>query len=395
MWLAIPGGTTNYNSSSSYKEIQSGQSFLVYSTPGSGTVSFTEACKINSSRISFKSAGNTSDMAPQQLLRASIHNPALPGSPLADGNLLVLGNNLNSDYDANDALKMINTNENFGIRKGDKTFAIEARKPVVDQDTVFYTLGNLRHQPYQFKFEPQHISNSATALLVDQYLHTKTPVKLDAPTSVDFEITDEVASSAADRFYLVFKALRPVPSTVVNISASRTAYKAIAVNWKAENEAGISRYELQRSADGNTFSEVSSRVPLLNNGGVADYQYIDENSFEGDNFYRVKTISSGGQVQYSKNAKVAGIKIESGITVNPNPVSGKIINIHFNNQQAGEYSLEMSNKLGQVIYHGTESISGLKTIRFIQPGKNLSSGNYDLKISTPNGDKIVIPLIIQ
>lgn len=77
------------------------------------------------------------------------------------------------------------------------------------------------------------------ARLVDKFLGNSTSVSLSSNTLVDFTVTTRPASAAADRFYVVFKAFRPVPVTITSVSANRNSDATVTVNWKSENETSM------------------------------------------------------------------------------------------------------------------------------------------------------------
>ncbi len=394
-WMPIPGGTANYDASTVYQTIQSGQAFFVYSTATGGSVSFTEACKLNSNSMVFRPANTTNGIGDRQSLRLSLYNGNTSTSGLADGNLVAFDENFMNGFDANDALKISNTGENFGIRGAGKILALEARKPVVTEDTVFYSFGNLRRQLYQLRFKPDNMASSGmTAFLVDKFLNTTNAVDLNGPSTVDFTITTDVASASADRFYIIFKALAPVPVSITGISATRQRDASISVNWNIENETSMDRYELERSADGRNFDRIKTAVPTMNNGGSARYSHIDIDPLAGDNLYRVKALSRSGQVQYSAIVKVSPVKGNPGIGVYPNPVTGKVMNIQFSNQLSGNYQLQLTNKLGQIVYRSVITVNGSDMTRSVQLGEVIK-GNYQLRIISPDGTNTVQQLIIE
>ncbi|MEO7523813.1 MAG: T9SS type A sorting domain-containing protein, partial [Ferruginibacter sp.] len=379
-------GSSNYSPDSVIKTIQSGQAFYVHGTAG-GTVNFTEAAKTAGSKLV---ARNTSTVSENQVLRAKLYKISSSALGAVDGNVIVFNNAFTNAFDSKDALKLTNTGENFGIRNSDKVLAVEAREPVVNTDTIFYNLANLRRESYQFSFAPENMGSvTQQAYLVDRFLNTQTYVSLTGNTSVDFTITSEAASSAIDRFYLVFKQLLIVPVTITHISANRTTDAKIHVGWDVENEINIESYELERSGNGKNFTKYYSALAKLNNGGAADYTYEDEHPMPGDNFYRVKAISGSGNIQYSGMVKVAGVKVDASITIYPNPVEDKIINIEFINQETGVYKLDLINQIGQSVYRNNISVNANAQVESVHLGKAIAPGNYNLKMTTP-GKKIII-----
>jgi hypothetical protein len=389
-WKPTPGGTANYDADVVCKTIKSGYAFFVFSSGGGGTVSFTETAKTNS-LVSRQQ--NQHNMAGRGFLRTNLFNAA---GALTDGNVVAFDQAFSNEYDGNDALKLINATENLGIQRDTNNLSVEARSPVNTEDTVFYTINNMRAQAYRLKFMPENMNDAnVSALLVDRFLNTTTAINLNDSTVVNFSITANTASAAANRFYVVFKPIVLLPVTITGISAGRNSNGTITVNWKSENETAIEKYELERGGDGRNFSRIKTVLPVANNGGRAEYTELDTNPLSGNNFYRIKAISTNGLVQYSNIAKVADIRSEYRIAVFPNPVINKTINISFSNQSAGRYIIQLINALGQTTLSKSEMLDAAPQTKKIFLGNQLPSGNYQLKIIAPDGKTIVTAIVVD
>ncbi len=306
------GGTTYYPTAVASPYIQSGQAFFVRSAGPAGSVTFTEACKESSNRLVNRPTENT---GLRQYFRTALLTAA---GVIADGNAVVFDTNFSNAIDADDADKFANGGENFGLIRDDRPLAVEARRPVQKNDTVFYNMGNLRKQAYQLRFGPKSMQPGLKAFLVDQFLHSKTAISLNDSSSVNFSINDNPASAAAGRFYVIF-------------------------NYKRVN-------------------------PLI----VNEQKGKPSPGKEGINIL--------------KNAS---------ISVYPNPVSGKIIHIQFVDQPHGTYQLLLTNKTGQVVYTGAFRVNNASFVEDIKLHSATAAGNYQLSISSENGVKQVLQVIVE
>lgn len=224
-----PGGTANYSSLSAYTKIQSGQAFMVHATGAGGNVSFTETAKVMASSSPLfrqsSSNGNTFTIN-TNTDNTAFNNPALFRSELytstgiiADANIVAFKHSFSNDYEANDALKILNGGENFGIYSNDKLLVVEARKPVMRSDTIYFRLTNLHTQSYQFRFSSENMQHGGmTAFLVDRFLRTHTTITITDSSFYDFSITSDPASSASDRFYIVFKKARHIGGGLISMN---------------------------------------------------------------------------------------------------------------------------------------------------------------------------------
>ncbi|MEP6750197.1 MAG: T9SS type A sorting domain-containing protein [Bacteroidota bacterium] len=391
-WVPSPGGTINYPTGVAVSSIQSGQAFLVHATAAAGTLSFTEAAKVAGSKINFRAGDQTGG----QFFKATLYASEDTAAGIADGNILAFDAGYSNAYDGNDALKFVNSTANFGILSNNKLLAVEARAPLTNNDTVFYSLGNLRKQSYRLRFAPVNIQTPGlTAYFEDGFLHTSTLLELDVNSDVIFRVTDDAGSYASDRFYIVFRLTQILPVTFTSISAIRNGEKRIALEWKTANETGIETYEIGRSEDGRSFSKLGLAAPKANNGRNVSYNYMDESPLPSDNFYSIRAISLSGLVQYSAVVKVARKNAAHSISVYPNPVVDKKMSVSFINQPAGEYSVKLVNVVGQVIYIDKAEVNNNSFIKIISLGTSLAAGNYQLVVTGENGAKCVEQVVIR
>ena len=101
----------------------------------------------------------------------------------------------------------------------------------------------------------------------------------------------------------------PVILADVNLKASFVK-NAGAISWQATQKIKVRRYELEKSADGENFSYITSFAGL-----EKYYSTQDNNLFAGINYYRLKIVDEEGNFLYSKvelidiKARVSEIKI--------------------------------------------------------------------------------------
>ncbi|HRE64962.1 MAG TPA: hypothetical protein PKU77_14335, partial [Ferruginibacter sp.] len=124
------------------------------------------------------------------------------------------------------------------------------------------------------------------------------------------------------------------------------------------------------------------------------YTKTDLSPLAADNFYRIKAFGLAGDITYSPIVKVAPEKIASLITVQPNPVKDKQLNIRFVGQQAGVYKLQLNNALGQLLHQALINVNTGNEIQSIQLSKDIPAANYQLSICDKNGKVIAAENIL-
>jgi hypothetical protein len=374
--------------------IHSGQAFFLRTTGTAGTtdatVQFTEADKAASVSVVNPIVNGIND---QQL----IVNLMLVNA----GNVMSLADGIRVRFDAgyladntDDIEKMGNFAENMSSYRNVRKFIVEKRPLITAHDTIFLRITNTGVKNYRFQTGTLNfVQPGLVAFLQDTYLNTNTPINLTGTINdFDFNITTDPASAAPDRFRIVFSLSNPLPVSFVTINAYQ-AGSAVAVEWKMAAELNMKHYEVERSTDGINFSRVGLQTAIGNNNNNVSYKWIDNDPVTGSNFYRIRSVSNSGEIKYSEMVKVK-ITVEAGtITVYPNPVVAKLVNIGFIKMDKGLYQLRLINNMGQVVFVQKLAHAGGNTTLQVTLGA-VAAGTYQLEIIKPDNTKTVKGLIV-
>ncbi len=95
----------------------------------------------------------------------------------------------------------------------------------------------------------------------------------------------------------------------------------------------------------------------------------------------------------SKGLVNAGQK-NTGIKVYPNPITGKVLNIAFDNNETGKYHIQLINLQGQPVFNENMILTGNTTKKIILPGSVLP-GTYCLRITEGSLIKYLENISIQ
>jgi hypothetical protein len=253
---------------------------------------------------------------------------------------------------------------------------------------------NMKQQQYKLEFIPSNLNVSGlTAALQDNYLGTSQSLNLNNTDSIIFTVDNNVASSANNRFQVVFNSSAPLPVTFVSASAHTKTAASIQVDWTVAEEKGIQQYEIDHSTDGINFS-VAGAVPALNNTASITYNWLDTNAVAGVNYYRIKSIGVAGDINYSNIIKATIASGTPDITIYPNPVTNGHLTIRFSNQPKGAYSIRLINMAGQIVYKTTGMLADGNATESLDIPSSLASGTYKLEITTADNtvqsEKIII-----
>ncbi len=361
--------------------INSGQAFLLATTGSNAGVVFTEGSK--TALLPDLNVFRAQNGTEQQLL-ASLLVIAPDTTALADGIRVRFNNSYSATVTAEDVIKMSNiTSENLASRRNSNLLIVEKRPEVTVNDTIYLDIANMGIKNYSFQFSSENMPANLVAALQDNFTGAQTDISLNSIINIDFSVTSDPASSAADRFKIVLRPAGPLPITFSSIKAFQQV-NDIAVEWRVQNETGIKHYEVQKSADGRIFSIAEKQTAAGNNMSIVNYRWLDVNATTGDHFYRIRSIDLNGENKYSPIVKVTIGKGKAGYFVYPNPPIGDLINLQFTDQPKGTYNVRLMNTLGQVLL--TKKISHMEgsSTETIQVNSIMQKGQYVLEVTAPD-----------
>ena len=372
--------------------VQSGSAFLAKTNDGatSGTLIIKETDKSTTpSVVVNRPVNNTAGK-----INTNIYSKNSDGTiSIVDGVLNSYGPMYSNSIDKYDAVKAKNISENLSIQSNSQSLSVERKQMIGTADTIFYNLVQEKVKGYKFEFVAQSLDvNGLSGFLEDSYLNTTTPINLNGTTTYDFTIANIPGSWNPSRFRIVFRSASVLPVTFSSVKAFPVNSK-IEVDWKMENEAGIKKYEVEKSVNGQQFTRVTTQMANGNNS-IATYSWSDENAVKGNNFYRIKSIGINGEIQYSSIVKVVLENNRQQIIVPGNQLASGNINFTFINMPAGSYEAKLLTTLGQVIkVKKIQHQEGSSTEK-IELNSNNASGIYMLEITQPDNKKVTNKILL-
>jgi hypothetical protein len=363
--------------------IQSGQAFFVQTaTANPASLVFQENAKADTAanRTAFRSM-NFMPALQIELYQLNTDNSKV----LADGTFAQFDKSFDKRVTFQDALKFGNVKEMLSLQRDNKNMIIERRPLIQNNDTLFLQLTKTTQRNYRLQFDPENMDPGLTAFLEDSYTGTKTPVNTVATSVYDFVINGAAASAAANRFKIIFKQINSIvlPVTYSRINAYQQASN-IAVEWTVENEVNISKYEVEKSTDAINYAKVNTTAAIGANRSTTDYKWLDKNPVNGNNYYRVRSVSPDGKYEYSKVVLVKITNAASGIRIYPNPVTDGIITAEFKNMKEGIYQTRLLDVAGQIVMTQEIHHSTGTSIEKIKMPHQLAAGIYQLEVTTPD-----------
>ncbi len=391
-------GTSSYDVTTSAsgvsQYIPSGEAILVESLDAvnPGTVVIKETDKTtNGSDAMFGRA-----TVAGQKLRINLYSQQNDAASLLDGVLTTYDNNNSNQLDNNDVKKLTTESENISLQREERPLAIERRKTITDNDVTFLNIANMKQQQYKFEIITQELNKAGlTAVLKDKFSAelNNTVLNTNGTTEIEFSVTDNPASYAADRFSIVFsKGTIPAVFAFKSIKAT-LQHKNIDVEWQTENEAAVTHYEIEGSSDGIKFTKLSVLASKTSTGSI--YSWFDINAVPGDHYYRIKSSASNAEKKYSNTVKVNIPSTATGskeLVVYPNPVKTSL-SLQLSYLEKGMYVIEITNMNGQMVKRQSLLHIG-GTFKYTLPVDNgLPIGKYQVKLTDGGSVNLVTSMI--
>ncbi len=138
----------------------------------------------------------------------------------------------------------------------------------------------------------------------------------------------------------------PLPLSLLSFTAT-TKVNGNELTWKTASESDFSHFEVQKSPDGKEFGMIEKV-----SGGKSFYSIMDENPFEGNNYYRLKMEDLDGSFSYSKIVQVKKEASNGQISLYPNP--GKdVVTIEISDKNIIGTALKIYDGMGRLLFTKT------------------------------------------
>jgi asparagine N-glycosylation enzyme membrane subunit Stt3 len=174
-----------------------------------------------------------------------------------------------------------------------------------------------------------------------------------------------------------------MPLSFLSIKAIQKA-QAVDISWKVAFEQGVSKYEVERSANGIDFSVIGTVNSKGNSNTPVEYGFPDTKPLEGVAYYRVKSIENGGG-KYSPIVKVNTINEKAAVSIYPNPVKDKLRISLQNHPSFEKGTITVRNSQGKTIMQVVNaSVNG-----YILDVDRLAPGMYILALTSNNGETLI------
>ena len=170
-----------------------------------------------------------------------------------------------------------------------------------------------------------------------------------------------------------------LPVELTNFTAAKNG-SAVNLKWSTASEQNNAYFNVERSADGVSFSAIGKVNGAGNSSSTLNYSFADNSPLAGKNFYRLRQVDLDDQFALSSIVSV-NMSVNAGVSLYPNPVT---------NQALVQYPKAVKGAGYRVVaMDGRIMKSGILQENSTQMNLNLGglqSGSYVLVI-TNNGEQ--------
>jgi surface protein len=151
-----------------------------------------------------------------------------------------------------------------------------------------------------------------------------------------------------------------LPVTWLDFTGQLETNKVI-LNWKTASEQNNTGFDVERSADGRSWSKIGFIPGKINSVVLTPYSYTDLSPLKGLSYYRLKQIDLDKRFSYSRIIRINNV-INGKVAIWPNPVNN-LLNIEINQRYRNEKMyLTVTDMKGtvlvsRIVTHGNLAIS--------------------------------------
>ena len=175
-----------------------------------------------------------------------------------------------------------------------------------------------------------------------------------------------------------------LPIRLINFKG-RNNNNANLLSWTTASETNSSVFAIERSSNGESFTQIGSVKAAGNSNVEKTYNYTDAGFNSFSNYYRLKMVDENGTFMYSNIVKL-NKEGKSVFQVQPNPVENSTVNVYGSNMKfAKVYDVN-----GRLLF--SQSITTPEHAQLKM--NNLAKGVYMINVTTTDGqtqtDKFIV-----
>ncbi|MEL6649635.1 MAG: S8 family serine peptidase, partial [Bacteroidota bacterium] len=178
-----------------------------------------------------------------------------------------------------------------------------------------------------------------------------------------------------------------LPVNLLSFNATPAPNRSVQLNWETAQEIDNDHFLIERSRNGIQFESIQKVPGAGTTDQVQSYRHIDQNPYQGLNYYRLWQIDQSGQKTLSETVSVL---VEGGnsLSIFPNPIVNGQLRWQYETEEDEVLNIRILDLNGRMIFSDTRNASnGLQQFQ-VDLGE-LSSGTYFLEVLNAKGYRSV------
>lgn len=217
-----------------------------------------------------------------------------------------------------------------------------------------------------------------------------TPVYGTTANGINYVEFDGVTSfSGGTGVYIVSNSMVVLP-VVISSFTGRRVNETTVLSWMTQSESNTDRFDIDRSADGNTWTKAGQVAAAGNSSTPLSYQYIDAVSIGSGSrvYYRLKLVSKDGKYTYSNVVLVGtsdnAVVAAQTLKITPNPI-GTVMEVTCTVPNSGPVELQLLDITGAALIRQKYTANkGTNTFK-VPISKGLAQGMYIVRVVQDGG----------
>ncbi|MFK7968905.1 MAG: T9SS type A sorting domain-containing protein [Bacteroidia bacterium] len=160
-------------------------------------------------------------------------------------------------------------------------------------------------------------------------------------TQIDYNVHGTTNNPVGNPFVVDF----------LNVEAFPLQNRVAEIRWTVANEDNVFKYVVEKSMDGELFTDVAKELEVNNTEGEHSYVTTDKSEMFPINYYRIKEVDINGGATFSDVVEVRFSQGEGRkMVLYPNPVVDGNLTIQHDDLLASLERVIITDQLGRVVY---------------------------------------------
>ena len=182
-----------------------------------------------------------------------------------------------------------------------------------------------------------------------------------------------------------------LPIVLTGFSAVLNNDHGVTLDWSTQEEVNFSHFIIERSADGETWTDIGTVEAKGNSEVETAYSYVDGQPLSGTNFYRLTEVNLDNSYVYSQVVVVRTTTVAQ-FSVFPNPATN-YVNVSLGGNTPSVVTVLLTSAAGQRIAE-KQATGGAGTVVTI-PVENVVPGMYFITVIAADGSRESSPVLVS